>query len=142
MANKKGKSRSNKPRSSIGDQNIINGNISGGVITQGRNARVSVRQSTQTGNNDLNLLFEKLYQYIESRPDDGNVDKEEVVQTVQKLEGETAKGEEANQNKLSRWITYLENMAPDIMDVIVASLGGPVTGITAVLKKIADNARK
>ena len=35
----------------------------------------------------------------------------------------------------------LEQMAPDIVDVILACLGGPLSGITAVLRKIAERAR-
>jgi hypothetical protein len=34
----------------------------------------------------------------------------------------------------------LNQIAPDIVDVILASLGGPVSGFTAVLKKVAERA--
>jgi hypothetical protein len=71
------------------------------------------------------------------------VDKEEITETVQKIQEEASKGEQdANETKLSRWIDSLNKIAPDVIDVALASLGGPVSGITAVLKKIADRARQ
>jgi uncharacterized protein associated with vWA-MoxR-VMAP ternary system len=137
------KSKNNNiPTHKRGDEYIISGNVSGGIITQGRNAKVVVRQNSGADINEIESLFKQLYQHIETRPQDPNVDKEEIAQTLQKLEEETAKGEQANQTKMDRWMANLNKMAPDIVDVILASLGGPVTGITAVLKKVAEHARK
>jgi hypothetical protein len=124
-----------------GDQNIIQGNVSGSVIVQGRNAKVKVQKNTEGDIKELATLFEKVYQYIESRVEDPNLDKDEITGVVQQLEVETAKGEQANQVKLSRWMEHLGNMAPDIIDVILGSLGGPVSGFSVVLKKIAERAQ-
>ena len=126
-----------------GDQNIMSGQTSsGGISIQGRNAQVTIHQHSGIDANELNTLFEKLYQHIDARPPDPNVDKEEIVETVQKIQEETSKGQQANETKLTRWIDNLNKMAPDVIDVALASLGGPVSGITAVLKKIADRARQ
>lgn len=125
-----------------GDQNIIQGNVSGGIVVQGRNAKVTVNQSSGVDAGEIAALFEKLYRQVETRPDDPNVDKSEIVETLQKLEEESAKGDEANEAKLGRWAENLGRMAPDILDVALASLGGPVSGFTAVFKKIADHARQ
>ena len=126
------------------DQNIMSGRISsGGIMSQGGHANViTVHQFKGPDAKELTILFEKLYQHIESRPPDPNVEKEEILETVQKIEAEASKGEEANQTKLGRWMENLSEMAPDIIDVVLASLGGPVSGVTAVLKKIADHARQ
>ena len=125
-----------------GDQNVIEGSISGGVIVQGRRANVAVQQSGGINEEQLSLVFEKLYQAIQARPDDPNVDKEEINETVQKIEQEVKKGDRANDSKLKRWMENLNKMAPDIVDIIIASLGGPVSGLTAVLKKVAERARQ
>jgi hypothetical protein len=42
---------------------------------------------------------------------------------------------------MERWMANLNQMAPDIVDVILASLGGPASGFTAVFKKISEHAR-
>ena len=125
-----------------GDQNVIEGSISGGVIVQGRGAQVSVQQTSTASDKELSDLFEKLYKTIQSRPPDPNIEKEEISETVQRIEQEVKKGDQANDSKLTRWMENLNTMAPDIVDVILASLGGPVSGLTAVLKKVADHARQ
>lgn len=127
-----------------GDQNIMSGKVSSGGISfqGGRGNVVSIHQFSGPDAKELTALFEKLYQHIESRPPDPNVEKEEIVETVQKIEAEASKGEEANQTKLGRWMESLNQIAPDIIDVALASLGGPVSGVTAVLKKIADHAHQ
>ncbi len=121
------------------DQYVIKGKISGGAIAQGPNAKV--QQTVGVDAAQLSALFDKIYQHIEARPEDPNVDKEELTSVVKNVEKEVAKGERANQTKLARWMDNLAKMAPDILDVALASLGGPVTGFTMVFKKIAERAR-
>jgi len=127
-----------------GDQNNMSGNVSAGGIAfvGGHNAKITINQSQGIDAKELAGLFETLYQRIEARPADPNIDKDEIVETVKKIEEESSKGEEANQSKLGRWMETLNKMAPDIVDVALASLGGPVSGVTAVLKKIADHAKQ
>ena len=128
-----------------GDQNILSGNVSGGgiVFQGGRHKSVTINQSTGPALDEVAALFNNIYKHIEARPPDPNVDKEEITETVQKIQEEASKGEQdANETKLSRWIDSLNKIAPDVIDVALASLGGPVSGITAVLKKIADRARQ
>lgn len=125
-----------------GDENIIQGNISGGVVVQGRNPKVTVHNTIGAELSELTALFEQLQQAILARPEDPDIDKEEIVETVQKIEIESQKGEQANPKKVERWVQNLNNMAPDIVDVILASLGGPVSGFTAILKNISKHARQ
>lgn len=137
---RKSKNRT-EPKYNQGDKNVISGSVSGGIVTQGRNAKVFVTQNSGVDLGEVESLFSQLYQQIEARPEDPNVEKEEIAHTVQQLEKETARGEEANQTKMERWMANLNQMAPDIVDVILASLGGPVSGVTAVLKKVAERAQ-
>jgi hypothetical protein len=126
-----------------GDQNIVSGNISsGGIVVQGRGARVSVQQTSGVTVDEISTLFDKLYQYIETRPPDPDVDKEEIVETIQKVQEEVSGEGEPNETKLTRWMDNLSKMAPDVVDVVLASLGGPVSGTVAVLKKIADRSHQ
>jgi hypothetical protein len=128
-----------------GDQNISSGNVSSGGISfqGGRHKNITINQSTGPASDEVAALFSNLYKHIESRPPDPNVEKEEILETVQKIQEEASKGEkEANETKLTRWIDSLNKIAPDVIDVALASLGGPVSGVTAVLKKIADRAHQ
>jgi hypothetical protein len=111
---------------------ITAGDISGSGVALGRGAQVQQGVSGE----ELASIFQMVYQKIAARPEEPNVDKREVAETVQKIEQETTSQAPPNENKLERWIRYLANMAPDILDVMVASIAGPVTGAAAVLKKI------
>jgi hypothetical protein len=93
------------------------------------------------GVEDLARLFAQIYQQIDARPEDPDVDKEELTETVQKVEQEAAKGEEANPTKVERWLKFLGNVAPDILEVTVACLTNPLAGVGTVIRKIAEKAR-
>jgi hypothetical protein len=117
-----------------GSKNII-GRVSG-------NARVNIGNIDRSDNQDLEEKFQNIYKAIESRPEDPLVEKEEITQTVQRIEKETAKKEEAEPAKIERWLGTLAKVAPDILDIVVAVLTNPALGITTALRKIASNYRE
>ena len=119
-----------------GDQ-YTTGDVTDSTVAAGRGARAS--QGLQA--EDLAALFGQVYRQIEARPEDPDVDKEELVETVQKVEEEAARGAEANPNKVERWLRFLGDMAPDILEVTVACLTNPLAGVGTTLRKIAERAR-
>jgi hypothetical protein len=127
------KSKEDPPSINITGENVV------GSINAGGRAKVDITQSSvhKTDDPSFERLFELLEERIKARPEDPNVEKQEIQQQVSQIKGEAAQGEKANQNKLERWIRNLAGMAPDIVDVMAASLGGPLSGITAVIQKIA-----
>jgi hypothetical protein len=86
-------------------------------------------------------LFGSIYEDIEARPEDPDVDKEELVGTVKKIEKEAAKGDKANANKVGRWLRFLADMAPDIKKVTAAALANPAAGVATAIRKIAEKAQ-
>ena len=128
-------------RAVIGDQQSI-GNVSGqAIVVQGRNAKVTVYQGIQ--GTELAPLFDKIYQSIESFPNVTTDEKQEIAENAKRIETEVAKeGEQANQASLQRWMENIQKMAPDIVDVILASLGGPLSAATTILKKVAEHAKQ
>lgn len=114
--------------------------VSGGGDFVGRDKNLTYHDGTDVA--DLAQLFEAIYHQIEARPQDSNVDKEEIASEVKKIEDEAAKGEQANPNKIERWLGNLAHMAPDIWDVTVATLSNPAAGIALVIKKIAKKAKE
>ena len=127
-----------KKKKDLPSINIEGENVVGSIDASGH-AKVDVSQSSVHKTEDANFekLFELLEERIKARPEDPNVDKREIQEQVKQIKAEAAQGENANQNKLERWIRTLAGMAPDVVDVMVASLGGPISGITAVIQKIA-----
>jgi hypothetical protein len=130
------KTRRGESSTSIKGENVV-----GTIIASGRaNVRVSqkiIHQATP----ELDKLFQTVHKEIKERPADPAVDKAAVETQVKKIEKEAAKAGAADQGKLETWVKKLAKMAPDIVDVMAASLGGPAAGFTAVFKKIVERAR-
>ena len=138
MADKK--SSKAKTANGKGGSNIhIGGSVSGSNLIVGDHNKIT--QSNGLSGDEIAKLFAIAYQKIEARPEDPQVDKEEIIQTVQRIEQETVKGEEANPGKVERLLTTLSGMAPDIGEVVLASLTNPAAGIATVLRKIAEKAK-
>ena len=118
--------------------NITGKNVVGSIQASGH-SNVAVTQNSGEKTDDANFekLFALLEERIKARPEDPNVDKQEIQDKVTQIKTEAAQGDAANETKLERWIRNLAEMAPDVVDVMIASLGGPVSGLTAVLQKIA-----
>jgi len=125
----------------VGGDKITVGNISGSAgIAIGRGAQATVVQEGLDAN-EIARLFAIVYRRIEARPDDPNVDKEELTGITQEIQREIAKGDAANPNKVERWLRALALMASDILEVTVACLTSPVAGIAAAVRKVAEKAR-
>ena len=138
----KDKKRDKETRIDTGGGAYVGGKVevTGGDFV-GRDQVVYGDKVHGVGGEDLARLFADIYKQIEARPPDPDVDKEELVETVEKVEEEAAQGEEANPRKVERWLRFLGEMAPDILDVTVACLTHPLAGVGAVIRKVAEKAR-
>jgi hypothetical protein len=116
--------------------------ITGDGNVVGDHSRATVIRQEGVGGADLARLFESVYSRIETRPPDEDVDKEEVVEVVEKIEKEAAKGGDANARKVDRWLKTLAMMSDDIFDVTTACLLNPAAGVATVIRKIAAKARE
>jgi hypothetical protein len=121
-----------------GDQFKL-GNISRSNVAIGRQSQVIVNSGASA--EDLARLFESVYERIQARPLDPDVDKGEIEATVQNIEAEAVKGQDANPSKLQRWLKTLADIAPDILDVVLAALLSPTGAIATVIRKVAERAK-
>jgi hypothetical protein len=78
---------------------------------------------------------------IQASPGLSPDEKTDLKDQVGKIEGEAAKGSQADTGRLEKLVNTLAVMAPDIFDVVVATLANPLAGVGLVLKKIGDKAR-
>jgi hypothetical protein len=116
------------------------GNISNSSgIAIGRGAKATVTQGLSQ--EDMARLFATIYREIQSRAPDPTVKKEQITEIVQKIEKETVKGPQANESSIEHWLKNLAKMAPDILDVTIACLVSPATGIAAAIRKIAQKVK-
>ena len=130
------KNKFEAPSMSIQGENVV------GMIYASGSANVDINQQViHQPTPELEKLFKRAHKKIKTRPEDPKVAKEKLENQVKKIETEAAKGETADQTKLERWLKILAKMAPDIVEVMAASLAGPVAGFTVVFKKIVERAK-
>lgn len=114
-------------------------NIAGGNITT---------HQTNTGLSavEIKQLFNQLYTVIESNKKVSPTKKEDLkaeVQEIQSTVTEAAqKNEKVDESFLSRRFRNIARMAPDVLDVVVATLGNPLAGLGVAVKKIAEKAKE
>lgn len=116
-----------------GDINTIRDVKNVDVINQGRGT------VTVTYGSDASELAEKfldIYRLIDTRPEDPNVDKDEVARTVKDVESETSK-QEPNTVKIERWLKRLGGLAPDLLPVVVSTLLDPSLGVATAVCTVA-----
>ena len=124
----------------IGDIHDISGGITsiagGGVFIQ------------QTGPSvpEMKQLFDQLYTAIESNAKTSPADKEDIKAEVKEIQSTvteaTQKNEKVDEGFLSRRFRNIARMAPDVLDVVVATLGNPLAGLGVAVKKIAEKAKE
>jgi hypothetical protein len=85
--------------------------------------------------------FKKIKALIEKRPDEAAVDKDELKSTLERIEAEVKKGEDANTTKIERWLKFLAGMSDDIFQVTAAALTNPVAGVAKTIQLIAKKAK-
>lgn len=131
------KNRNQIPSVSVHGQNAV------GFISTSDSSTVHLKQQViRQVTPEMTGLFKRVDRKVKTRRADPKVDQAKLQTQVKKIETEAAKGSAADPGKLERWIRTLAKMAPDIVEVMAASLAGPVGGFTMVFKKIVERARE
>lgn len=121
-----------------GDKIRIGNIASGASVAVGRGSHSSAVNIQ--AEKDLAQHFAQIYAQIEARPEDPQVDKDELRDTVKRIEKEAAKGEKAEPVKIKRWFAGLAQIAPDIVVIIAAVLTNPTLGVSTAVQKVAQAA--
>ncbi len=87
-----------------------------------------------------NDLFEIIFEKIEQRPKTDAEDKEDLKTNLKEIKAEAQKGEKADESFLARRLRNIKRIAPDIAEVVVATLANPAAGFALIVKKMADQA--
>lgn len=105
-------------------------NIAGRDIIIGTNAK------------DVADAFAQIYAAIDTKSFPPGVDAQEVREAVEIIEAENDKGDDASEKIVRMSFRTLAQMAPDILEVAIATLANPMLGISMVVKKIAEKAKE
>ena len=126
----------------VGNISDISGNVNvaaGGDITT---------HHTTTGLSaaEIRQLFDELYAKIETRAETPAADKEDLKSEIKELQVTVTeavqKSERIDEGFLSRRFRNIARMAPDILDVVVATLANPLAALGIAVKKLAEKAKE
>ena len=78
---------------------------------------------------------------VHTRKPDPNVDREEIEQVVGRLRDEVARGGQASATKVERWLRFLAETAPDVLEEAVTILLDPVLGASPAIQDLAGRYR-
>ncbi len=132
-----------------GSTNLNVGNlskISGNVNIAGGD--ISTHQTIQSGLSisEVKQIFDQIYTAIESRPETPPADKEDLTAEVAEIQSTVMKAvqkkDKVDEGFLSRRFRNIARMAPDVLDVVTATLGNPLAGLGVAVKKIAEKAKE
>jgi hypothetical protein len=125
----------------VGDISDISGNVNvaGGNIT-------THHTTTGLSATEIKQLFDGLYTTIETRANTPTADKEDLKAEIKEIQSTVTvaaqKNEKVDEGFLSRRFRNIARMAPDVLDVVVATLGNPLAGLGVAAKKIAEKAKE
>ncbi|HSH14234.1 MAG TPA: hypothetical protein VLA15_10805 [Desulfurivibrionaceae bacterium] len=83
-------------------------------------------------------LFKGIQAAIEAKAELSPTEKADLKAEVEEVKTEAEKGAQANESFLTRRLRNIQRMAPDILDVVLATLANPVAGFASAVRKIAE----
>lgn len=106
---------------------------------QGNNIEMTNKSNIKNGLNETEIkgLFETVIRQIELKAGT-NSRKNEIEVTVELIQEEILKGEKAEEKALTSFFRTLKNMAPDILDVVIAAATNPLLAASVIAKKVAE----
>jgi hypothetical protein len=113
---------------SAGDGSVvIGGDVNSSVIVTGDHNLVNI-----------NSKFTAIYKQVDKRADLPAADKSDLKSELQTFEYEDKKGPESNEGFLAQRLRNIKRIAPDILDVVLATITSPAAGFGVIAKKVAE----
>jgi len=129
-------------RTSVRTGNISG--VSGNVNVAGGNITTHHTVSGLSGV-EIKQLFDQLYAKIEIRPETPPAVKEDLKAEVKEIQAAVTdaagKNQKVDESFLARHFRNIARMAPDVLEVIVATLASPFAGLGVAVRKIAEKAK-
>ena len=121
----------------------ITGNIGGSVA--GRDlvgGNVTTTTTTGLSAADFAKVFEAIYKKADQVSPAVKEDVRDAVDTIKaEAEKEAVKGQPPDEKAVKLSSQALVSLAPDILDVAMATLASPAAGVAAIIRKVIDRAR-
>jgi hypothetical protein len=82
--------------------------------------------------------FRPIYDAIEARPGTSSEDRADILAEVEEIQSWVSRGDDADESFLSRRLRNLKRMAPDILELVLATMANPAAGLGVVAIKLAN----
>jgi|SRR5215208_269660 len=122
-----------------GDVITINNRGNKNAIAAGRGAKAVVSQDAMVA--DIDVWRKGMGKHIDALNDLLPADKADLKENVAKVAEEVSKRKKADRSRLERLLNMIGGMAPEILDVALATLSNPLAGLGLVAKKIGEKAK-
>lgn len=126
-------------RKDNGDVITVKSQGNNNTISAGRGAKAVSSQDSSSV--DIDIWRKKIEERVNALKDLLPADKADLKDNVAKITDEVSKGKKADKGRLERLLNTIGSMAPDILDVTIATLVNPLAGMGLVAKKIGDKAK-
>lgn len=125
-------------KSSKSKPQVIQGgiNITGNVEI--KNSKVAGRDNVEKNVVNINVSFAPVYHALKENTTIPPDDKKKIEASVKQIETEIKKGVKAEPSFIQKRLENIQKMAPDILEVVVASLQNPAAGIGLAVKKVIN----
>jgi hypothetical protein len=104
------------------------------ISVTGDHARVEVSHGLDAA--ALAELFQAVNRRIAGLPERPEIGQDELKDTARRVEQEIARGDQANPDRLKRWLEVLEKYAPEAVEMVVNALLNPGAGAASVVKAV------
>jgi predicted transport protein len=124
-------------------QSVINtdgGAFIGGGVNTGGGKFIGRDDRSKNGLSaeEIQLLFRDVYSAVEQKRNISSDEKADIRTELEEVKQELAKGDKADETFLQRRLRNIGRIAPDILEVTLATMANPVAGLGLVAKKIAE----
>jgi hypothetical protein len=106
------------------------------AIAAGRDSSASIGLTASQVHGLFKAVFDRLEELELTK-----AERDEATEIVELVEAEVVKGEGANEKALRNQLRNLGRMAPDILDVVIATAANPGLGAVTILRKVAEKAK-
>lgn len=117
---------------------IIQGGISIVGNAEIKNSKVGGRDINENNIVNINISFAPVYHAIKESTTIPLDTKKTLEQNVKQIETEIKKENEAKPSFIQKRLENIQKMAPEILEVVIASLQNPAAGIGLAVKKVIN----
>jgi DNA topoisomerase VI subunit B len=114
--------------------------VQGGINIKGnatiKNSRMAGRDIVENKTVNVNISFAPVYHALKESETITPEVKKAVEENIKQIEREVGKGNKAKGSFIQERLENIQKMAPDIAEVVVATLQNPAAGIGLAVKKV------